>query len=80
MKTNLIKSFVIAFAITALGMMSAVPRIGAQVDESVQNAADDIYHTNEAVSNAYQDGYDQAQAAAQAAEEGDDEEEGGCCG
>ncbi len=82
MKTNLIKSFVIAFAAAALGFMAAVPQVGAQEEpnQDVQNAADAIYHTNEQVSNAYQDGYDQAQAAKQAAEEGDDEEEGGCCG
>jgi len=82
MKTNLIKSFVIAFAVAVMGMMSVAPQIGAQeaADSSVQNAADNIYHGNKNVSEAYQQGYDQAQAAAQAAEDGEDEEEGGCCG
>ncbi|OIO11975.1 MAG: hypothetical protein AUJ52_01175 [Elusimicrobia bacterium CG1_02_63_36] len=82
MKVNLVKGFVIAFAIAALGLMSAAPKIDASepTPDQVQKNADNLYNTNKTVSDAYQQGWDQAQAAKQAAEEGEDEEEGGCCG
>jgi hypothetical protein len=86
MKLKLIKGFVIAFAVAAIGMMSAVPQIDAQgvsagsSEEDVQAAANEIYHGNKTTSDAYQQGWDQAEAQRRAAEENEDEEEGGCCG